>query len=388
MKKYIPQTWQDTKRLLFVVLLSLAVFFLVLGANPASAQSDPVQSGSVGLTGTISAPPPTSGATITVPTNGQTFTDVPIPVRGLCPDGLLVKIFKNNVFAGSVQCTGGTFEINIDLFIGTNELVARVYDDLDQPGPDSPTVKAEFADTSQGAGSRVSVTSNFAKRGADPGSTLTWPIIISGGTGPYAISVDWGDSTSPDLLSKPFPGNLDVSHIYNAAGVYNIIVKVSDNSGAAAFLQIVGIANGPLSQVDANGAPLAGSGDNSSGGAVFIASGGGRTTIVWWPATVLFPFVVSTFWLGKRYMLRVMKKRVERGEHPLRRHTKTFQAEIIPLLSSRARHSRDYFFSGSFEFFCTSICSRRTLCTTLLRSGTKKIQNSSELKCFTPLRHC
>jgi len=317
MKKYIPQTWQDTKRLLFVVLFSLAAFFLVLGANPSpvNASSDSVQSGSVGLTGTISAPPPTSGATITVPTNGQNFTDVPVPVRGLCPDGLLVKLFKNNVFAGSVQCSGGTFEISIDLFIGTNELIARVYDDLDQPGPDSPTVTVNFVDKRQGAGSRVSVTSNFAKRGANPKETLIWPIIISGGSGPYAISVDWGDSSSPDLLSKEFPGNMDISHIYESAGVYNIIVKVSDNSGASAFLQIVGIANGPLSQVDAEGSPLVSTGDDG-GSSVFIATGAGRTTIVWWPATILFPFVIATFWLGKRYMLRVMKKRIERGEHP------------------------------------------------------------------------
>lgn len=311
MKKYLPHTWQDTKRLLLVISFSIAAFFLVLGAQPAHAQtSDPVQSGSVGLTGTISSPPPTQGATITVPTNGQSFTDVPVPVRGLCPTGLLVKLFKNNVFAGSVQCENGTFSIEIDLFTGTNLLVARVYDELDQPGPDSPTVSIEFVDARRGAGTRVSVTSNFAKRGANPGQTLTWPIIISGGSGPYAISVDWGDGKSPDLLSEPFPGTLDLSHIYDSPGVYNIVIKVSDSNGAAAFLQVVGIANGPLSQTNADGSPI-GSEDD---GVAFIASG--KTTIVWWPATITVPFIVSTFWLGKRYMLRVMKKRIERGEHP------------------------------------------------------------------------
>jgi hypothetical protein len=141
MKKYLPLTWQDMKRLLLVVSFSIAAFFLVLGAQPAHAQSsDPEQSGSVGLTGTISAPPPTQGASITFPTNGQSFTEMPVPVRGLCPKGLLVKLFKNNVFAGSVQCDNGTFELSIDLFTGTNELIARVYDELDQPGPDSSTV--------------------------------------------------------------------------------------------------------------------------------------------------------------------------------------------------------------------------------------------------------
>ena len=313
MKKYIPHTWQGAKRLLYVVAFCFAVFFLVLGANPVGAQSsEPEQSGSVGLTGTISAPPPAIGATITVPSNNQVFTEVPIPVSGLCPDGLLVKLFKNNVFAGSVQCEGGTFEIQTDLFIGTNELVARVFDDLDQPGPDSNIVSVEFVDQRQGAGSRVTVTSNFAKRGANPGEDLVWPIAISGGTGPYAISVDWGDGSSPDLLSEPFPGELDISHVYDSAGVYNIIVKVSDSSGAAAFLQIVGVANGPLAQTNSDGSPLT----DDDGGAVFFASGPGRRTIVWWPATITFPFIISTFWLGKRHMLRVMKKRIERGEHP------------------------------------------------------------------------
>lgn len=311
MKKYLPQGWQETKRLLAVVSFSVAAFFLVLGAQPASAQSSgPEQSGSVGLTGTISSPPPTTGATITLPTNGQSFTELPIPVRGLCPAGLLIKLFKNSVFAGSVQCDNGTFEMNIDLFTGTNELIARVYDDLDQAGPDSPIVTVSFIDGRQGSGSRVSVTSNFAKRGANPGETLTWPIIISGGSGPYAISVDWGDGKSPDLLSEAFPGTLDLSHIYDSPGVYNIIIKVSDSNGTASFLQVVGIANGPLSQTNADGSPI-GSEDS---GVAFIASG--KTTIVWWPATITVPFIVSTFWLGKRYMLRVMKKRIERGEHP------------------------------------------------------------------------
>ena len=103
------------KHFLLVSSFSVAAFFLVLGSQPASAQSsDPVQSGSVGLTGTISAPPPAEGAVITVPGNGQVFTELPIPVRGLCPDGTLVKIFKNNVFSGSVQCQNGSFEIQVE----------------------------------------------------------------------------------------------------------------------------------------------------------------------------------------------------------------------------------------------------------------------------------
>jgi len=309
MKQFIPSTWADMKRMVVTISFVVVALFLVLGANSASAQSsDPVQSGSAGLTGSISAPPPTSGATISFPTNGSVVSDLPVIVTGVCPDGLLVKIFKNNVFAGSVQCIGGNFSLQTDLFVGTNELVARVFDDLDQPGPDSNIVIVTFRDDSVGAPSRVTVTSNFAKRGANPGQTLTYPVILSGGTGPYAFSVDWGDGTEADLFTEPFPGTIDLTHEYGEPGVYNIVIKVVDANGVAAFLQLVGVANGPLSQVNEGGS----TGEDGELGTFNTT----RIEVVWWPATLLIPFIISTFWLGKRYMLHNMKKRIENGEHP------------------------------------------------------------------------
>jgi hypothetical protein len=294
------------KKAVFTALFIAAAFFLVLGADGASAQSsDPVQSGSVGLTGQISAPPPTEAAVISFPTNGQNFGELPIIIRGICPDGLLVKIFKNNVFGGSVQCEGGNFSLQSDLFVGTNDLIARVFDDLDQPGPDSNTVSVTFRGNSVNAPTRVTLTSNFAKRGANPGQTLNWPVILSGGQGPYAFSVDWGDGKEPDLFTEPFAGTIDLSHVYDEPGVFNVIVKVVDTNGTTAFLQLVGVANGPLSQTNDTGTDGEGTGFTTT-----------QTRIIWWPAAVIVPFAVSTFWLGKRYMLRVMKKRIEHGEHP------------------------------------------------------------------------
>lgn len=310
MKQFIPSSWADMKRMIVTFSFVVAALFLVLGANTANAQSsDPVQSGSAGLTGAISAPPPTQGATISFPTNGSAISDLPIFVTGICPDGLLVKLFKNNVFAGSVQCSGGNFSLQTDLFVGTNELVARVFDDLDQPGPDSNIVTVTFRDNEVGAPARVTLTSNFAKRGANPGQTLTYPVILSGGTGPYAFSVDWGDGKEADLFTQPFPGTIDLTHEYDEPGVYNIVVKVVDTNGVAAFLQLVGVANGPLSQDSQIGS----GGEDGENTGSFITT---KSTIVWWPATLLFPFVLTTFWLGKRYMLRNMKVRIENGEHP------------------------------------------------------------------------
>ena len=293
------------KKISLVIMAVSVVAASLLGIRTThvhAAQS----STSLGLTGTITAAPPTKGATITFPNNNQTFTTLPVIVTGICPDGLLVKLFKNNVFSGAVDCTKGSYSIKIDLFSGQNDLIARVYDTLDQPGPDSNSVRVNFTDNKQGASARVSVTSNYAKRGAFPKETLTWPIIISGGSAPYAVSVDWGDGKASDISSQPFPGGFDIKHVYDAAGVYNIIVKVVDRDGVAAFLQLVGIGNGPLSQTTTTG------GNTPGSQPVSVV----KTKIVWQPAMVIIPFIFSTFWLGKKYELHMLKKKISRGERP------------------------------------------------------------------------
>ncbi len=294
------------KFLLWVTGL-LTIMWMVSSSAIAQVSPPPQnpQSGSVGLQGKISAPPPTVGATISLPRDGQSFTSLPVTVSGLCSADLLVKLFKNNVFAGSVQCKNGSYSIIIDLFSGQNELIARVYDALDQAGPDSNKVIVSFNDNRAGSGSRVSMTSNFAKRGANPGQTLTWPIILSGGTGPYAVSVDWGDNKAPDLVSQQFPGTFNIQHVYDAAGVYNIVIKVSDKNGDVAFLQLVGVANGPLSQEQATGGT-----QNGNGPTIIKTKPGGYNVVL------LLPLMFFAFWLGKKYELKVLKRRIERGDRP------------------------------------------------------------------------
>lgn len=294
------------KRLVKRAIKSLAIVLCCLGlfVGTVSAQVQNPQSGSVGLTGSISAPPPTKGATISLPRTGQSFTTLPVTVSGVCPKGLLVKLFKNNVFAGSQDCTNGSFSLQIDIFNGRNDLVARVYDALDQPGPDSNTITVSFNDNRQGSSPRVSLTSNYAKRGANPGQGLAWPIVLAGGTGPYAISVDWGDGKAPDLKSQPFAGSFDIEHVYDNPGVYNIVIKATDVNGASAFLQLVGVANGPLSQ------------DNAAQGAAGAGETITRTRILWQPAALTVPLILATFWLGKRHELKTLKQKIEQGQRP------------------------------------------------------------------------
>jgi hypothetical protein len=271
-------------------------------AEAAAPPPQNPQAGSVGLEATISSPPPSRGATILNPTNGRSFSSLPITVSGTCPNNTLVKLFSNNIFIGSTPCTNGSFSLQVDLFSGNNDLIARVYDDLDQAGPDSNTVSVTFNDANNTTfESRVTLTSDFARKGANPGQTLTWPIIISGGSGPYAISVDWGDGKPATLKSVTFAGPFDVDHVYDSAGVYRIIVKATDTNGTTAYLQLVGIANGAVASTGTTGS-------NSTKPQVVTVT---KTEVVLWPSLIAIPLILLTFWIGRRYELLSLRKRIE-----------------------------------------------------------------------------
>jgi hypothetical protein len=286
-----------------IILISLLVL-IIFGLGSVAHAQQQTRSTPVGIEGTIPSDAPKDAPIITVPSTGNNFTRLPVTVAGLCTKGLLVEVFKNGVFAGSADCSNGSFTLSIDLFDGRNDLLARHYDALNQPGPDSKVVTVNFNDALARTGPRISVTTNYAKRGADPNQTLTWPITISGGVGPFAISVDWGDKTPPDLLSESDGGDINLQHTYTFAGVYNVTIKVTDSNGEAAFLQLVGIANGPTQQ---------GTSQKAKQNNVQI-----KKVIVWWPFAILLVLTIVAFWLGSRHQLAVIRERLRRGERPFK----------------------------------------------------------------------
>ncbi len=287
-----------------LMVVTVLMVVAIVWAPGAEAQSpEPVQSGAVGIEGTVPSDPPSTGAIISFPINNQTFTDVPIDVTGVCPAGLLVKVFKNEVFAGSAECSAnGTFTLQIDLFSGDNTLVARVFDDLDQPGPDSNTVNVIYNDGNDigGVFDRLILTTNFAKRGANPGSTLRWPFSITGGNGPYAIVVDWGDGQET-IISQEFAGEFNAEHSYERPGTYKVVVKATDADGNVTYLQVVGVGNGALT--------------TDTGETEEIVPTRIVSRFVVWPMYILLFLILSTFWLGRRYEKRRIKKRLERSSN-------------------------------------------------------------------------
>jgi hypothetical protein len=287
-------------RFIWVAVLVVSLLFMWPLTKAHADKNFPNQtsSGSVGMQGTISSPPPARGATITTPGNGAVVTTIPITVAGLCPSNVLVKVFSNNVFVGSAPCNNGSYTMQISLFSGQNDLVARVYDALDQSGPDSNVVTVTFNDAQFAQfGTHVTLGSIYAERGAPPGQEITWPILLTGGTGPYAISVDWGDGSPTDLISQGTTGTITLKHTYKSAGVYKVIVKATDKNGGTAFLQLTGQATGATQ-----------SNSKKDGGNSVV-----RVEVLWWPALAMLPLIFAAFWVGQRHELFSLRKQLEKS---------------------------------------------------------------------------
>lgn len=282
----------------------LAVLLLVVGLTlsvcTASAINHPgPKADSVSLSGEMPAKPPTTAATIVKPTDGQHFSSSPVTVQGSCPKDTLVEVYKNDIFAGSTACTdAGSFSIDVDLLIGQNTLVARVYDALNQPGPDSNKVTVFYdAVPPQSAGisslnfggNQLILNTDAVYRGTFPQQALSMPVDILGGVPPYALNVQWGDGSNKIV---PRNDNLTfyVDHVYHKPGTFQISLQATDSQGRVAFLTVAAIVNGQPAVT-----PVA----STSKAAV-------NKLLVLWPLYTTAAAMTLSFWLGERREKRVL----------------------------------------------------------------------------------
>jgi len=293
-----------TRTKIYLITLTVGVVGLVLGFSInalAIGSSQNPQTGALGLEATIPSQPPSQAATIAIPSSGQSFTTLPITLSGLCPNGLLIKAFSNNVFIGSTQCTNNSYKLKADLFNGSNNLYVQDFDNLGQGGPLSNKVSVTYANAQNvSALSQVTITSSYGELGANPGQQLVWPVVVGGGTPPYAISTDWGDGQSATLQSSAFSGVINLAHVYNQAGIYTVTVTVTDSKGSLAFLQLVGIANGQITAVNTTKPSSTANSNKNNSSSSFVP---------WWVLLIVLIALLPAFWLGSRHGRSVLLKK-------------------------------------------------------------------------------
>jgi hypothetical protein len=295
--KYRPHEYTSY----FPLSVLLLVVGLTLMVGTVYAGHPPPQSGSVGLSGIMPGTAPTTAATITTPSDGQHFTTSPIVIKGSCPKTTLVEIYKNDIFAGSTSCDStGNFSLSIDLLVGKNALVARVYDALNQAGPDSTTVTVYYDALPPQAspltplsfgGPQLLLTTDAVYRGAFPGQEMSISIGIIGGIAPYAINIEWGDASNSVI-----PRNNNITfrapHTYKKPGTYEIIIQGSDSQGREAYLQVAVIVNGQPAATPATTTEKTKL----------------NTLLILWPLFAIAITATISFWLGERREKRVLAK--------------------------------------------------------------------------------
>lgn len=282
------------------VVLALGSAYALTEAGSTGNPPPPIAQ-SVSLTGTMPGNPPKTAAVITSPSDQSHMPDSPITISGTCPASTLVEIYDNDIFAGSTPCNGGNFSLKVGLLFGQNQLVARVYNAVNEAGPDSSTVTAFYSVLpSQGAGlapldlsgSQLILNTSAVFRGSFPGESMNVPVSIIGGTPPYALNIVWGDATN-QVISRNNNLPFSEDHTYQKPGTFQISLEATDAKGRVAFLTVAAIINGQ---------PAIAAAGSSSG------TGGGTSAklIDLWPLWTASVAIVVSFWLGERREKRLI----------------------------------------------------------------------------------
>jgi len=283
--------FRHTSHLALIGILLFVGFFLFASSVFVNSETNGV-SVSVGVI--VPGPPPTIGAVITSPLDGESYTDKnTTEVSGTCSPETFVVIKDNALIAGSTACTtAGIFVLNIQLTVGKNMLTALNYDNINQVGPSTPAVTVNAVKTVPTASdtfvpilpSNPSVIPGLSSSVSDdcnnynPGNLPTGGephvaavcvprlftpkinqvlgIIVWGGAPPYALSINFSsDKNDVKLVSLSKPGYITQSFNYEFPGTYKIDFKVTDNKGESAIVQTA---------VQVNGTPVSGAGSSAT----------------------------------------------------------------------------------------------------------------------------
>lgn len=285
---------------LALLLIATGIGLLTYTAN---ATRPGPEASSISLGGSMPGKPPTVAAVIKTPNSQQHFSTSPIEFTGTCPANTLVELYKNDIFAGSSPCTeAGIFKMDIDLLNGQNIIIARVYDALNQAGPDSNPVTVYYdAMPSQSSplstldfgSAQMLINTDAVFRGTFPNHELSIPIDIIGGTPPFAVNIQWGDSSNK-VVSRNNNTTFSATHIYKKAGTYQITIQASDALGRVAFLTVASIVNGQPDVVAT---------------ASSIPTSEVNKLLVLWPLYVGAIAVLISFWIGEQREKKILEKR-------------------------------------------------------------------------------
>lgn len=333
------------------LMIILLVFGLFLFASGQYARAI-VGNGSVTIGTIVLGEAPKLGALITLPKAGEEFIDkTEISVSGICEKKTFVVVKDNNSVVGSTNCTeAGTFSLGIQLKFGDNVLSALNYDNLNQVGPETKSVKVavlssnktsetiyvapELPDNpSNVSGVNVADCNNYnvgqlptgnephvavvyAPRTTLPNISQIIGVLAWGGEPPYAISVNWNNGTEPTLISMASAGYKVITFNYAVPKTYKINFKLKDHADKEAIVETAvqvydNNVSGTTSDGSSSNDSAAKVGNNMMGAVADVISSGWLETPV--PFYLMAVAITLGFWLGdifdRHYGSRITTKK-------------------------------------------------------------------------------
>lgn len=259
-------------------LIILGLFLFAGGYMNVGAEK---YSGHIEIGAIVEGPPPEIGAVITSPIDGYKVEDVSnIEISGTCPKDNFIVIKNNDALAGSTVCTNdGTFSLSIELVTGNNTISALNYDNLNQAGPSTPSVKVilkgKFIIQNDNQNIFENIVNNKPKLPDNPsiiagkdsecssyvvgdlpqdnkkpniavvcvprlffqGIEEKLGVIVWGGQPPYIVNINWGEILGETQYKFDTQGYHLINFKYTSSGVYKIKFNMSDQQNIETIVE-------------------------------------------------------------------------------------------------------------------------------------------------------
>ncbi len=308
---------------LFLLLLFAAVVLFVVTQKVAEAAS-----GNIGVSGVVLGVPPQNPPTIESPSDKFKTDKNEVKVSGQCTPGLVVEVYRSGTLAGTDICApDGSFEITIILDRGKNTIVARMKDWADQYSPDSGTIsvyyvpRAASGTTGAGGGKPASNTRTGSgltvrvlppSRSVQENNKFTFKYRISGGSAPYAVSIDWDNNQNNSLQSIKKSGESSLDYTFLEPGIYQVIIRVQDSKNNQAMFQTAILVTSkkittPVLQIRSDVCD----GPENDLLTCALVSAVNRS----WPALIIAGLMTISFWAGERLILVRQRRLVAHGKN-------------------------------------------------------------------------
>lgn len=274
-----------------LLVLLIAAGLMMWFATDKALAGNQTGSGSVAVSGVVPSPAPEEPPVVETPE--PTPEKPTVEIRGTKPTSGVIEVYSNGILVGIAGCKPDKFALDITPLRGKNEIKTRIVDSLGQYSPDSipfsfnylPLLSVQRANVPQ-----LFITTEAAYYGIQVGQAFDLKPKITGGKGPYAVSSNWGDGSSDDLVVRTEPGQFSQTHNFENPGCYLVQVNVKDSVENEAYFQTVVIVSGSKEAVA-----------STSKIDQIIAT---PTLGFLWPLYLMVLGIIAAFWLGEKYQLR------------------------------------------------------------------------------------